>query len=311
MIRRPARAIVLLALVAAASHAPARPRQPPPPTGELLLDMADPVIELPVGRVVLRLRVALEQKRLIELNPAAVERLNADPPDRRFRFESGFEAQVGREVLPGIQAPAEVRINDRRMLVALSSHGRDCCQGVDGEIGIGLLPYARIRFVRAGTLPPTNSADFLIDDNDEHGPQTRLPTGKENVFVQFSLQRPDSVATGSAGAILARAHGGRLAEGGSTIAAFGIERPTAMLRFQRPVPLAGFRFDHIPVRTADFGGRLAFPTDPGEPADIVVRKKVTPQSAWPVVMIGRDQLDRCAEAVFDGIARTLTLRCAA
>ncbi len=302
---------VSLFLLASLAAAPVLATEgPPPPTGELVLDMSDPVLEVRIGRVPLRLRVALEQKRLIELNPDAAERLRDNPPDRRFRFEDGFEAQIGREVLHGIQAAAPVTLNDRKMLVSLSSHGRDCCQGVDGEIGIGLLPWATIRFVREGAPPPTRSARFMIDDNEAHGPQTNIAVGRSSLFVQFSLSRPDSVATGAAGAILAREYGGKLAEPGTTVAAFGIERPTAMMTLRRPASVAGFGFDRLPVRAADFAGREKFPTDPDEPADIVVRRKVSQQEAWPVVLIGRDRLDRCSEARFDAIARELTLYCA-
>ena len=308
---RPARALLLLALAARAGPAaPHQPRKPPPPTGELVLDLADPVIMVRVGHVSLRLRVGLEQKRLIELNPAAVDRLRAAPPDRMFRFDSGFEAQVGRETLKGIEATAAVRINGRDMLVLLSSHGRDCCAGLDGEIGIGLLPYATIRFVRPASAEPQRSADFLIDDSDERGPETAIALGDRQVSVQFAFDRPDSVATASAGAILATVYGGHLAGEGSTVAAFGISRPTSLLTLKRPVRLAGFRFDHLPVRTADFAGHVAFPEDPTDPGDIVVRGKTTQQAAWPVVLIGRDRMDRCSEALYDTVARRLTLRCA-
>ncbi|MFD2502096.1 hypothetical protein ACFSTI_29110 [Rhizorhabdus histidinilytica] len=312
----PARALwllapVLLAPVFPATTVPAAPpRQPPPFTGELRLDMDDPVIEVRVGDVPLRLRVALDQKRLIELNPDAADRLAADPPDRRFRFESGFDALVGRERLKGIQAAAPITLNDRRMLVTIASHGRDCCAGVDGEIGIGLLPYATICFERPGARPPERTADFLIDDNDEHGPQAGVTVGRDTIFVQFSLQRPESVATASAGAILARAQGGRLTDGGSVVAAFGIERPISILDFDRPAAIAGFRYPRIAVRTADFGGRHVFPVDPSEPQDIVVAKKVPLQEAWPVVLVARDRLDRCGEAAYDGNRHILTLRCA-
>jgi hypothetical protein len=305
----PARALILLALVTLPVAAPAR-KEPPPPTGELLLDMNDPVINVRIGDVPLRLRVALEQKRLIELNPDAADRLRANPPDRRFAFESGFDALVGRETLHGVQAAAPITLNRRRMIVTVASHGRTCCQGVDGEIGIGLLPYATIRFVRPDAPSEDRSIDFLIDDHDEHGPQTSIAIGRQAINVQFSLERPTSVATASAGAILARHYGGRLGEGGTMLAAFGIERPVAILRFSRAAQAAGFTFNEIPVRTADFAGREAFPSDPDEPADIVVRKKVSQQSAWPVLMIGRDRLDRCGGALYDTIARRLTLRCA-
>lgn len=308
----PARAMMLLALVGLAACAPVRKsKAPPPPTGELSLDMNDPVIDVRIGNVPLRLRVALNQKRLIELNPSAAERLRNDPPDRRFHFESGLETFVGREILKGIEASAPITLNDRKMLVTVASHGRDCCAGVDGEIGIGLLPYAIIRFNRAQAPPPVRTAAFLIDDHDEHGPQASVQLGRETVFLQFSLERVDSVATASAGVILARAYGGRLGEGGSIVAAFGVERPTTMLGFPKPIAIGGFTYARLPVRTADFGGKYSFPTDPGEPGDIEVRRKVVPQDPWPVILIGQDRLGACAEISFDAISRTLTLRCSA
>lgn len=272
--------------------------------------MADPVISLSVGRVPLRLRVGLEQKRLIELNPAAVDRIRADPPTRKFRFEDDLDAYVGRTVLKSIGAVAPVTIHGRNLLVTLSSHGRDCCRGVDGEIGLGLLPYATIRFVRTGGAAMAGRrADFQIDDDSERGPEASVPVGAGSLFLQFSLSRPDSVATASAGAILARAFGGKLGGEGSSIAAFGVERPTTMLTFRRPAELAGFRFSDIPVRTADFAGHFSFPEDPADSGDIVVRRKTSQQAAWPVVLIGRDRLDRCSEALYDTIAHKLTLRC--
>ncbi|KKC27937.1 hypothetical protein [Sphingomonas sp. SRS2] len=307
----PARAgwpLALAALITAASAHGAKP--PPPPTGELLLDMRDPVIAVTIGEVPLRLRVGLEAKRLIQLNPDAAARLEASPPDRKFRFESGADAQIGRETLKGVEAAAPITINARKMIVTVASHGRDCCAGVDGEIGIGLLPYATIRFVRAALADAGRSIDFAIEDNDEAGPEAVLPVGRNSIHVQFSFARPDSVATSSAGALLAQAHGGRLTESEPTVAAFGIARPTATLRFPQPITIAGFRFGQLRVRTADFAGSIAFPADPADEGDIVVRKKVEQQRAWPVVLLGRDRLDRCSEALFDTIAKRLTLRCA-
>ena len=309
----PARAVLMLALAILAGCATGRPaQQAGPPTGELLLDMADPVIAVKIGKVPLRLRVGLEQKKLIELNPDAAARLGANPPDKNFRFESGFEAQVGREILQGIEAAAPVTINRRKMIVLVASHGRDCCTGVDGEIGLGLLPYASIRFVRRGVADPGNSAVFLIDDSSEHGPQSAVQIGKNRIYLQFALGRAQSVATSSAGAILAQRYGGRLGGRGTIIGAFGVSRPTTLLTLKRPANLAGFRFERLLVRTADFAGKYTFPSDPddSEDNDIIVKKKVRQQDPWPVVLIGGDRLDACSEARYDTIARTLTLRCA-
>ena len=309
--KRAASAIALIVLAVPIAQATARDREPPPLTGELLLNMDDPVITLKVGRVPLRLRVSLNQKRLIELNPEAAQRLRDNPPSRQFMFETGFEARVGRETVKGIQAASPIRINDRDLVVDIASHERPCCEGVDGEIGIGVLPYAMLRMTRRRDIAETaTTASFMIDDNVAHGPQATQKVGSDTLFVQFSLERGESVATGSGGAILARHYGGHLGSPSTTVAAFGVERPTSMLVLKAPAQIAGFTFDHIAVRTADFAGKEQFPTDPDEPGDILVKRKVAQQEAWPVVLIGRDWLDRCSEAVFDGITQRLSLLCA-
>ena len=287
-----------------------RPKDPGPPTGELLLDMANPVIAVKIGKVPLHLRVALEQKRLIELNPAAANRLAANPPDENFRFEGGFTADVGRERLKGIAAPAPITINRRNLIVLVSSHGRDCCPGVDGEIGIGLLPYATIRFVRAGAPAPDRSADFLMDDSDEQGPQSAVQVGRNQIFLQFALGRSQTVAASSAGAIIAQRHGGQLGGQGTTIGAVGVSRPTSLLTFRQPVDIAGFLFKTLMVRTADYAGKFEFPVEAADPDDIVVRKRIPQQKAWPVVLIGKDRLDACGEALYETTTGKLTLRCA-
>lgn len=309
----PLAAAALLAVAVAAIPAkPVDAAQKLPLSGELRLDLNSPIITVNVGDVPLRLRVSLNQKRLIELNPDAVRRIEADPPARGFAFESGFDALVGRERLRGLQAAAKVRINGRKMLVTLASHGRECCKGVDGEIGLGLLPYESIVMERSSPSPdPTRTTDYALDDNVIHGPQARQTVGADAIFVQFSLEQDRTVATGSAGAILARAHGGRLDDAGEIEAAFGIKRPASMLTFATPANVGGFPYDEMIVRTADFGGSEEYPRDPDKAGDIMVQRRVPQQEAWPAVLIGRDRLDRCDRAEIDRRTNRLSLRCAA
>jgi len=288
----------------AATYAPAR--KPRPPEGTLTLDIADPLVTVTVNHVTLRLRVAPDQKRLIELNRAAADRLG-------LPFEGGITDQVGRETVAAIGIGGEAMINRRPFPAQIISHDRDCCQGADGEIGMTLLPYAVVRFVRAGAPPgdwPLRR--FLIEDSDERGPETRLRIGSKDIFALFSLTRPQSVATWSAAVILAGAQNGQLLPGAGPgiAAAFGVLRPTRTLALARPADIAGFGFTSLPVRIADFGGHYDLPADrQALPDDIMVMKRVPTQDAWPAVLIGRDRLDRCTELRFDAIAKLLTLAC--
>lgn len=309
----PLAAAAFIAVAAAAIPLrPADAAQKLPLSGELRLDMDAPIITLAVGDVPLRLRVSLNQKRLIELNPDAVRRIEADPPRRGFAFESGFDALVGRERLRGLQAAAKIRINGRKMIVTLASHGRECCKDVDGEIGLGLLPYESIVMERGSRhSDATLVTDYTLDDNMIHGPQARQTVGADAIFVQFSLEQERTVATGSAGAILARAHGGRLDDAGEIEAAFGIKRPASTLRFDSPANIGGFVYQDMIVRTADFGGGEEYPRDPDKAGDIMVKRRVPQQEAWPAVLIGRDRLDRCDRAEIDRRTNRLSLRCTA
>lgn len=293
---------MIAAVLMAGACSPAAARKPPVPTGTLTLDMDDPTVTVDVAGTPLRLRVGLEHKDVIELNPAAAARLP-------LPFEPGFDAQVGRERLSGIAAGAEAAIDGRRFLALVASHGRDCCAGVDGAIGVGLLPYASVLFRRAQpTQSETRTLAMAI--STERGLESAALAASPYVTAQFSLERADSVATAAAGVILARAHGGTRDAGyGRSIAAFGISRPVQTVRFARPVTIAGFSYDALITRTADFAGRNEFPRPAGEAGDIVVNRKRAPQDAWPVVLIGRDRLDRCDQIRFDRVPLQLSLRC--
>lgn len=292
-----------LILAGLALHPAAARKAPPPPTGEIRLDMDDPVIEARVSGVVFRLRVGLEQKDLIELNPDAAERSG-------LVFEPGFDADVGKVTLPGIAATGELDMAGRKTPVLVSSHGRACCTDADGAISPILLPYAIVRFVRCGAPETGETRSFAMTGDDEHGLQIPIPIGADHIYAAFSLDRAESVASASAGAILARAHAGRpTGTEGVTIAAFGIDRPTRTIAFAHPFRLTGFAFDRLPVRIADFAGHYDLPAPPPEPGDIVVRKRGRQQEAWPLVLIGRDRLDSCAQIAFTTQTRMLSLTC--
>ncbi|TZG28632.1 hypothetical protein [Sphingomonas montanisoli] len=281
---------------------PAGARAPRAPRGEIVLPMDAPVIAVEMAGVPLRLRVGLEAKDVVEINADVIARLP-------LRFEDGFDAEVGRETIKGVTAIGELRIGKTKRMVQLSSHGRSCCDGVDGEIGIGLLPYATVRFLRDDVVGSPTERSLPVRSTIERGLEA-VPADS-TVAIQFAPTRDRSVATAAAGAILARRLGGA-PEGESfeIPAAFGVTRPARRVRFGRPADIAGFSFAEIPVRMTDFGGRETFVDHDSDPGDIVVQRRIKRQEAWPVVMLARDRLNRCAEIQVDVPAQRMTLRCA-
>ncbi len=291
---------ILLAL-ALCTPAVALARRPAPPTGTLALPLPDPVVTATVEGVSLRLRVVLDGRNVVTLNRAAVTRLP-------IAFEKTASADIGRERLPGIAAPATLLIAGRPVATSLWSYG-DCCDGVDGAIDAALLPYAQVRLVRDGMAGGTERT-FTMRRDDDHGMSMRETVNGHILSIQFSLDRQETLATAASGAMLADAWGGRFVGGYTPVlVAWGVSRPSRILAFTRPASLAGFRVAAIRTRTADFAGQGRLPTDPATPGEILVRRKVRPQYGWPVVAIGRDRLDRCGELRLDTQMLLLTLRC--
>ncbi len=282
--------IALLALLAAAAA--------PPRAGTLTLDADRPVIGVVVAGVPLTLRVDLDQRDVVELNPAAVARLP-------LRFGEGFTAQVGTVELPGREAAAEATIAGRKHPLLLSTHGRECCAGVDGAVGPVALPYATIRFVRAVPGAMARRRYVMTDDGDGG-----LSVAQGPVAVGLSLSAPVTVASRAAAIRLSDAHGGRYAGPYAPVAGpFGVARPMRPVAFARPPVLLGFALPRLMTRATDYGGRLAMAEERPAPGDIVVAGRVRPQREWPVVTMGREVLDGCGEIVFHADTLALELAC--
>jgi hypothetical protein len=277
-------------------------RQPPAPSGELVLDAANPVIEAEIQGVPLRLRVDLDQQDSIELNPAAAARLPVT-------WEDGFAMDVGRVRLESRIAAAQLQIADRTVLSRVSEHGRDCCAGLDGAIGPDLLPYASVHWRRTDAPAPIATLALPL----EASPTTGLSAASDadGVRLRFAFAQPETIGTAAAGAILARLWGGHWSgSAGHVTLAFGISRPARTIAFARPAVLAGFRFDQLRVRISDFAGDEKLPSDPSRAEDVVVSHRLRRQQAWPAVTIGADRLSRCADLVYYAVPRSLTLHCA-
>jgi hypothetical protein len=287
------------------SIAAARPMKP---KGELVLDAASPIVDVVLAGVRLRLRVDPSQWGAIELNPVAAARLPVT-------FEDGNAAMVGRTLLTGRAAHAMLQIGHITLPVAIAEHGRPVTRDADGVIGPEMLPFAYVRWQRADAPLAIARRTFLLDFDEDTGLGAIDPSIPGELRIHASFILPTSFATAAAGAELARDHRGRFDTPAAPIAApFGLTRPARSLVFADPVKLAGFRFDRILVRIADFRGNRALPSDAvtvsAGGGDIVVARRERPQQAEPWVTIAADRLIGCAEVTYSAMPRTLTLACA-
>ncbi|SFR83103.1 hypothetical protein SAMN05192580_0964 [Sphingomonas jatrophae] len=276
----------------------------PPPPVPLTLDLADPVVEAEIAGVPLRLRVDFQQKDVIELNPAAAARL-------AVKWEDGFDVAVGRVVLQGRQARAPVLIGGVAIESVVAEHGRDCCAGVDGAISPASLPYDPVRLVRQSE-PEGRSASYPATISAETGLTLAQPLGRETLRVRLALDGETPIATASAGAVLAKAQGGRFVGPVFRVTpAFGVSRQARTMVFARPPLVAGFPLERVAVRFADFSGGRTLPLPgEGDGEGIEVRGRAPPpQRDWPSVSLGRQQLDRCREIAFHRAQSVITLDC--
>jgi hypothetical protein len=279
--------------------------EPPRILPELALDIADPIVEARIGEVVLRLRVDLDRRNTLELNPDAAARL-------KLPFQDGMGLSVGRIDLTERNVSAPVTFGGVTVPLTLSTYDRDCCTGSDGAIGPDLLPYDRVRFTRSGAADSSSERTLTLVSRAETGLSAVIPTAAGELFVGFSLGQPRTLATAAAGAMLAEANGGRFVGQSFDVApAFGVMRPARTIAFDRPPNIAGFRIPDVPVRIADFRGDHELPHEAERDGDIVVnQRRRRSQTAWPAVLIGRDRIDRCSEILFRRAPMALSLRCA-
>jgi hypothetical protein len=276
--------------------------KPQPPTGDLVLDAVNPVIEVEIQKVPMRLRVDLDRQDSIELNPASAARLP-------LIWSEGGYMDVGRVRLVNHVASALLTVDGKNVPVELSRHGRDCCSGVDGVIGPDLLPFATVHWRNATAPAMTASQVLLLDADPNFGLSAASDAG--DVRIHFSFDSPETVATAAAGATLAQLWGGHWSGPEQRVnIAFAIARPARPMAFAHPGLVAGFPLSQVLVRLSDFAGKAKLPTDPDRAGEIVVAHRLEPQRSWSVVKIGTDRLSRCAEVVYTAIPRSLTLYCA-
>lgn len=296
--RRPySRALLILpALLLTGAHKPQRP------SGDLVLDAANPVIAVEINGIAMGLRVDLDRQDSIELNPAAAARLPV-------QWDEGAQMDVGRVRLANHVAGVSLSIGGRTVPVEVSQHGRDCCADADGVVTPDLLPFATVRWRNAAAPAPTASQVLLLDASENTGLSAATDAGK--VRVRFALGAPETIGTAAAGAELARLWGGHWSGPERRVAlVFGITRPARPMAFAHPGLIGGFPLDSLLVRLSDFAGDEKLPADPVPAGEVVVAHHLQHQRAWPAVTIGADRLSRCAEIVYTAVPRSLTLHCA-
>jgi hypothetical protein len=133
----------------------------------------------------------------------------------------------------------------------------------------------------------------------------------KDVDVRFLLSAPRTLLTAAAAAHLATQHDGNWSgEAMPYLVAFDVTRPVRPMTFGRPIDISGLIVAQALVRTSDFRGQYALPTDASaDPSEIIVTGRAGRTSAVLNAIIGQDLLSSCASISYVGATRMLTLLC--
>jgi hypothetical protein len=280
---------------------------------DLTLDASNNfTIPVEIRRQIVNLRVDPETSGYPIFNPATAARLG-------FRGSLfGARAAVGPVRISGEQNGAKFRIGGAERSYRFAFFDRDIVDGAEGIISPYELPYDNVVFRLRDPRPGEVETRLQMSFNRAGGLYAPLVLGDRTILVEFSLLQPHSLATASAGALIAASHGGEwTGEARPALIKFGIERPIRPMRLARPLEIGGFALPALHVRTGDHRGNFQLPTDAPPPAsqegqdpdEIVVTGNVRRGRARLYMTIGLDRLSACSSLTYTAATRTLTLRC--
>lgn len=292
----------LLSLAAALAAATAA--AVPAAAADLVLDESSGfTIPVEIRRQTVGLRVDLEASGYPILNPGTAARLGF----RGSLFGAG--ATVGPVRLSGEQNGARFRIAGVERGYRFAFFDRDIVEGAEGIISPHELPYENVVFRLRDERPGEVTTSLAMTFTRPGGLHFPLVLGDRTLLVEFSLIQPRSIATASAGALLAEHYGGGWAgEPSDTLIKFGVSRPARPLHFERPLAVGGVSLPGLLVRTGDHRGGFQLPSDSTDPDEIVVTAE-SRQRARLFMAVGRDRLSSCSRLVYTRATRTLAMTC--
>lgn len=265
------------------------------------------VIDAQVNGRPVRLRVDPGAAGYIIMNPSAVQRVGLRASLTRA------QTFIGPVRLRGSSKAAAVTIagvTSQRRLIWMD---REIYSGADGIISPADLPYDRVTMLLAEPRSGEQALQLPMQFEPSSGLFHKFKLGAQEIVLSLSANKPESMATAAAGALIAQLHGGAWAgEAREQPVSFGVPRPVRPLALQQPLPIAGLRLARFLVRTQDHRGGAQLPPDAvADPDEIVVTATRGRQRPRYVLTLGRDWLSPCSSISWNNRTRIMTLHCLA
>lgn len=188
-------------------------------------------------------------------------------------------------------------------------------EGADVAVGPADLPYGQVRFRLRPARPGERRLSFPVVRENLISTVVRFRIGRQEVRLGFAPDRPTSVATAAAGALLAGTNGAAIGERRDRVRLVaGRTRPVRAMRLARPLSIEGLQLRDLMVRTRDFGGEtglpgLDAPGVGGNSEEVVVTARGQASPAIYYIMLGADLLAPCSSITFDNRRRRVVLSC--
>lgn len=299
--------ILSLAAAAALQAAPIRENElEVPPDGRFEGRLAA-APGLPAVPVRIQVGPAMPYRPFLTARAAAAAGLVAVPVPHLIR--------VGPVRLEGTPSTAVISLAGKEFLRGVTWFEGAMAEGADLALGPQALPWSRVRFRLRPARPGERLIRLPIVREALIATVVRFRIGRQEVRLGFAPERPTSVATAAAGALLAELQGGSLDEARQRIRlATGVERPVRAMRLARPLSVDGLEIAELVVRTRDFGGATSLPgLEPGDeeasPDEVVVTARGEASPPVYYIMLGADALAPCSSITFDNERRRVELSC--
>ncbi len=180
-----------------------------------------------------------------------------------------------------------------------------------GWLGPGAAPYDVVTFqlhpAEPGETPHT--LPMIVAGG---GLVTTIRADDIDIMVMFDNSRGGTIASGAAGAEIAKANGGSFVGPVATeMVQLGAERPTRKLRLANPLRIGPISIREISVRTSE-GGESSIPDMDADPSEIVVQASAK-SNVKPTyfVFVGLNDMKNCSSLTFDKPAKRIRLMCRA
>lgn len=316
--RLPWIAMLMAALAANPTAFAAAPDTGPALLGTRTIAADAPFVDATIAGQPVRLRLDFGGHGAITLKPEATTRLalagDVRPNTKKKPSRGVIRSSVGRQTTRVPFSTEQVLIDGiTRPLVVVTPNGYTA-EGADGTILPSALPYRVVRLVQRSPRPTDVETAFPISDNGRFdGLPFRARAGDADIQISLAPDRARTLATAAAGGALAVGHGGKLT--GPILeqeVAYGVARPTRLVRLDRPWTASGVPVSSFMMRIHDWEGRAPIPPDADlSEADIEVSARHNAQRGIRLMRLGADALGNCATIEWRRIENQLAIRCPA